>query len=158
MFRLPCAPGMGVWFCPLSSVLFPLSSVLCPLSSVLCPLSSVLCPLSSVLCPLSSVLCPLSSVLCPLSSVLCPLSLLTDRASGSPAPRFKGFLLLRGVFFLAVHEEVPVHKMPIELRPVDTGEQGLVAHGDAAAAAHARAVDHNRDRKSTRLNSSHGYI
>ena len=45
---------------------------------------------------------------------------------------------------LAPGELVEVDQVAVELGAVDAGELGLAADGDAAAAAHAGAVDHDR--------------
>ena len=55
-----------------------------------------------------------------------------------------GLLLELLVGTEAVHHPRPVHLVAVEFRPVHADEPGLAAHGDAAAAAHARAVDHDR--------------
>jgi hypothetical protein len=55
----------------------------------------------------------------------------------------------RALFFIAVNplagkHELPINLVPIEFRTVNTDELGNSAYGNAAAAAHAGAVDHNR--------------
>ena len=48
------------------------------------------------------------------------------------------------VHLLAAHRFVEINQMAVEVRTVDTGELGFAADRDAAAAAHAGAVDHDR--------------
>ena len=43
----------------------------------------------------------------------------------------------------ALHRLVEVDEVGVEVGPVHAGELGLPAHGEAAAAAHTRAVDHD---------------
>ena len=43
--------------------------------------------------------------------------------------------------------------MTVEIRTVHTGELRLAAHGQAAAAAHARSVDHDRVHADSRFNT-----
>ena len=54
------------------------------------------------------------------------------------------FLFLIRVVSGTFDDTVPVNKMSIELRAVDTGEFCLTAHGQAAGAAHTGAVEHDR--------------
>ena len=56
----------------------------------------------------------------------------------------EGLLLEVAVGAQAVHQQVEIHQVPVELRAVHAGEQRLAAHADAAAAAHAGAVHHHR--------------
>ncbi len=57
-------------------------------------------------------------------------------------PSFEGNVFVGLIRVHALDHLVPVHLVPVELRAVDTGELGFAADGHAAAAAHARAVDH----------------
>ena len=50
--------------------------------------------------------------------------------------------LLVEVEVVALQQAVPVHKVRVELGAVHAGELPLAADGEAAAAAHARAVYH----------------
>ena len=43
----------------------------------------------------------------------------------------------------ALHRLVKVHLMPVKVRAVHAGKLRLAAHGEAATAAHAGAVDHD---------------
>ena len=52
--------------------------------------------------------------------------------------------LLIAVEFVALHEHGKVHLMRVEFRAVDAGKLAFAADRDAAAAAHAGAVDHHR--------------
>src|SRR5687768_8552220 len=45
---------------------------------------------------------------------------------------------------IALLQNFEVDVVGVELRPVDAGELAVVADQNAAAAAHARAVDHDR--------------
>ena len=44
----------------------------------------------------------------------------------------------------SVHSLVKIDKVTVKIGAVHTGKLCLAAHGEAAAAAHARAVNHNR--------------
>src|SRR5579864_3209319 len=57
---------------------------------------------------------------------------------------FEDQFLLGCVGAVAEREQVEVDLVGVELRAVDAGEYGLAAYGDAAAAAHSGAVDHDR--------------
>ena len=57
---------------------------------------------------------------------------------------FPGLCFLGTEHPSAGHRFVKVHQVSVEVRSVHAGELGLAAHGQAAAAAHARSVDHNR--------------
>ena len=54
-----------------------------------------------------------------------------------------GFALLVAVHGVALHEHFEVDLGGVEFGPVDAGELALLAEQDAAAAAHARAVNHD---------------
>ncbi len=62
---------------------------------------------------------------------------------GFNIPVQRAFFLF-AVNLLTLHDGIPVDKEGVEFRTVDAGELDLVAKLDAAAAAHAGAVDHNR--------------
>src|SRR5699024_6261319 len=51
--------------------------------------------------------------------------------------------LLAEIEVVALQQAVPVHKVRVELRAVHAGELPLPVDGEAAAAAHARAVYHD---------------
>ena len=55
-----------------------------------------------------------------------------------------GTLFLRAVHTLTAHRFVEIDLEPVEFGAIDTGEDGLAAHRDAAGAAHARTIDHQR--------------
>ena len=59
------------------------------------------------------------------------------------AGRFAGLGLKGAVHGAAGHGLVEIHEVAVEVGAVHTGELGLAAHGQAAAAAHAGAVDHD---------------
>ena len=66
-------------------------------------------------------------------------------------------VLLDGFFVtvhaLAAHEALKVHEVTVKFRTVDAGEFRLIANRHAAAAAHARAVHHNRVEGNDRMNA-----
>src|SRR2546429_2239196 len=63
------------------------------------------------------------------------------------------------IYTLSLHDALPISSRAAEL--VDAAYQGLLARApDEQALGHysAQLAEHKEDRKSTRLNSSHGYI
>ena len=81
----------------------------------------------------------------PASDVFSDLHISHDRAP--PVRRQKCFSIIPASCFLYIllrrNGLVQVHLMPIEIGAVYAGEFGFAANGQAAAAAHARAVDHD---------------
>ena len=63
----------------------------------------------------------------------------------------RAFLGLEGAH--ALEHEIPVDLMGVEFGTVDADELRLAADGDAAAAAHARSVDHDRVEGGDRLHA-----
>ena len=55
----------------------------------------------------------------------------------------------------ALHGLVEIDQMAVEVRAVHAGELRLAADGQAAAAAHARAVDHDRVHADTTVFTSY---
>jgi hypothetical protein len=58
-------------------------------------------------------------------------------------PQFKRALFFIAKYSLAFKQQVPIDMVPVEFGPVDTDKLGNSVYGDAAAAAHAGAIDHN---------------
>ena len=54
------------------------------------------------------------------------------------------FLFRLAVHRIALHEHVEIHEVRVELRAVDAGELAFAVHQHATAAAHPRAVNHDR--------------
>ena len=75
--------------------------------------------------------------------VIPPADGLLDFLFEEVADVFSLFLFKRAVHHAAAHSLVKVNLKAVEFRTVHTGEFSLAAHGEAAAAAHACAVDHN---------------
>ncbi len=79
-------------------------------------------------------------------SSTCAVDLGVDRAAQAAGvlPALQRFLFGALVAPQTRHQVVEVHLVAVEVGPVDAGELDLVADLDAAAAAHAGAVDHHR--------------
>ena len=73
------------------------------------------------------------------------------RSVTSPAGELVGEPLFVDVHLRAHDRLVEVDLVRVEERAVDAGELRLAADGDAAAAAHARAVDHDRIERDERV-------
>src|SRR5436190_23121675 len=66
-------------------------------------------------------------------------------------PLRERFLLLRAIHGVALREHLEVDRVRVELRTVDACELRVAVRVDATAAAHSRAVDHDRVETDDRL-------